>query len=139
MDKIKCPKCGEYRRCRDGSAALIFFIIGLVATVAIRAVTILEHIDPGFGKAAWYIGVLGFVVFFVYKFRVDHSRSAIIRHSGIMKRLSGGDGMSGTDREFIKSILCSLSSTKDRINYLVLFLSSAVALGVAVYLDFIKR
>ena len=37
-----------------------YFIIGIIATVAIRVVTVLTHLDPIYAKVAWYIGVGSF-------------------------------------------------------------------------------
>ncbi|MDD2731535.1 MAG: hypothetical protein PHW33_05450 [Candidatus Portnoybacteria bacterium] len=55
-----------------------------------------------------------------------------------MDKISQGDKIAEDDRRLIGSILCSLSSNKDRINYFLIFVSSAVALIVALYFDFLK-
>lgn len=70
MKNTKCLNCVEYKRCRDSYVSWIFFAIGLVATIAMRVVTVLIHMSPLYGKIAWYIGVGGFFVFFIYKFRI---------------------------------------------------------------------
>jgi len=49
---MECKNCIEYRRCKDSFVSWIFFIIGLIATMAIRAVTILANIDPIYAKIA---------------------------------------------------------------------------------------
>ena len=134
----KCLNCSEYKNCRDSFSSWIFFIIGMVATIALRVVTVLIHLDPIYGQIAWYVGVAGFFIFFVYKFRVDRARYKLIVKSGLMDKIAQGDKIAEDDRQLIGSILCSLSSNKDRINYFVIFFSSAVALIVALYFDFLK-
>lgn len=110
----------------------------MVATIALRLVTVLIHLNPVYGQIAWYVGVFGFFIFFVYKFRVDRARYKLIVKKGLMDKISQGDKIAEDDRQLIGSILCSLSSDKDRINYILIFVSSAVAIIVALYFDFLK-
>jgi len=134
----KCINCIEYKRCKDSGVSLIFFFIGLIATIAIRAVTVLIHINPIYGQIAWYIGVLGFFIFFIYKFKVDSARYQLIKDNKLVDKVLRTDNIEKEDRILISSVLCALSSNKDRINYFLIFASSAVALIIAVYFDFLK-
>jgi hypothetical protein len=138
MNSQKCINCAEYKRCKESSISWLFFIIGLIATIAIRAVTVLIHIDTLYGQIAWYIGVAGFLMFFVYKFKVDQARSRLIRDSRLMDKISQSDKIEREDRALISSVLCALSSNKDSINYFVIFASSAIALVIAIYFDFLR-
>ena len=130
--------CAETHRCKDSRKSITFFIVGLVAIIAVRVVTILEHVKPVYGKVAWYIGILGFVIYFAYKFRIDNNRATLIKERGLMFKISSGDAIEKEDRIAISSILCALSSSMDRINYLVIFASSAIVLLLTVYLDFFR-
>ena len=138
MANDKCMNCAEAHRCKDSSKSIAFFVVGLIAIIAVRVVTILEHVKPVYGKAAWYIGILGFVIYFAYKFKVDNSRARLIKERGLMSKISRGDAIEKEDRIVISSILCALSSGMDRINYLVIFISSALVLMLTVYLDFFR-
>lgn len=133
-----CSNCSELKRCRESRASLVFFIVGMIATIAVRVVTVLAHFNPIYGKIAWYIGVSGFFIFFVYKFRVDRARYRLIIKSNLMEKVDCNQAIAEEDRKLISSILCSLSSNNDRINYLIIFVSSALAIFFAVYFDFIK-
>jgi hypothetical protein len=133
-----CVNCRELKRCRENRASWVFFIIGMISTIAVRVVTVLAHLNPIYGQIAWYVGVFGFFIFFVYKFRVDRARYRIIVKSGLMEKVAQGDAIAKEDRALIGSILCALSSSKDRINYILIFVSSALAILMAVYFDFIK-
>ena len=138
MSHRTCINCSELKRCRESGASWLFFIIGMISTIAVRVVTVLANLKPIYGEIAWYIGVFGFFIFFVYKFRVDRARYRLIVKSNLMEKISGSQTIAPEDREPISSILCALSSNKDRINYLIIFVSSALALLLAVYFDFIK-
>lgn len=135
MQSDKCINCIEYKRCKDSTASIVAFVIGLIAIIAVRVVTILEHIDPLYGKTAWYIGVFGFVVYFAYKFNIDRVRSRIVHERKLHDKLVNSGSINKEDREFIDSLLCATSSGKDRFTYLVIFLSSAIVLVIALYLD----
>ncbi|NQT06332.1 MAG: hypothetical protein HQ575_02220 [Candidatus Omnitrophica bacterium] len=134
----RCSECVEYRRCRESFTSWIFFIIGLLATIAIRVVIVLTHVNPLYGKAAWYIGITGFFAFFVYKFRVNKARAKIIETRGLIKKIDGKNKLSDEDYNVLGAILCGLSSRKEALNYLFIFGLSAVALLAALYFDFIK-
>jgi len=138
MRNSKCINCIEYKRCKENTGSLIFFIIGLIAIIAVRAVTILEHVKPVYGKIAWYVGILGFFVYFAYKYKIEYDRSKLIKTSKLMDKMLQGDSIEKEDREIIGSVLCALSSNKDRINYFIIFSSSAVVLIIAIYLDFLR-
>ena len=138
MDKNKCINCTEYKRCKESAGSLVFFIIGLIAIIAVRAVTILEHVKPIYGKIAWYVGILGFFIYFAYKYKIEYDRSRLIKTSNLVDKILKNDRVEREDREMIGSVLCALSSSKDRINYFIIFSSSAVVLIMALYLDFLR-
>lgn len=138
MDYGRCVNCAEYKRCRESRVSMFFFIVGLVATIALRVVTILVHLDPLYGQIAWYIGVGGFLIFFVYKYKVDTARYKIIKDNNLMVKVLRNDALAKEDRQILNSVLCALSSNKDRINYFVIFVSSALALVIGVYFDFFR-
>lgn len=138
MENKRCINCVEHKRCKDSYTSWLFFIIGLIATIAIRIVTVLIHVNPIYGKAAWYIGVGGFFLFFVYKFKINQTRSRLIRQRGLMDKINQGKQLTEEDYNLLGAILCALSSNKERINYLFIFAFSAVALLLAIYMDFLK-
>jgi len=135
----KCAGCAESKRCKDNRVSWVFFLIGLIATLAIRIVLILTHISPAHGKMAWYLGIGGFLVFFMYKFKVSRELSRHISGKKLMEKVHGEEQLTKEDYHLIGSILCSISSNKERINYFFIFLSSALALAIAVYFDFWPR
>jgi hypothetical protein len=138
MNHKKCIECSEYKNCKDSFASWIFFIIGLIATVAIRVVTVLIGLNPVYAKIAWYIGVGGFFVFFVYKFKVNQNRSKLISQQDLVAKINQKKQLTNEDYSLISSILCGLSSKKERINYLFIFALSAIALILAVYIDLLR-
>jgi len=138
MNEKKCLTCREYKNCKDSFSSWIFFIIGLIATIAIRVVTVLIHVEPVYAKIAWYIGVVGFFIFFVYKFRVSRSRSRSILRRDLVKKVNNRENLTQEDYGLLGAILCGLSSKKELINYFFIFTLSAIAILLAIYMDFIR-
>ena len=138
MGKVTCKNCLEYKNCRDSFNSWIFFIIGLIATLAIRAVVMLMYTNVFYAKLAWYIGVGGFFLFFIYKFKINLTRSKVILNRNIIGRIDKGEELEAEDYKVIRAILCGLSSKKEMINYAFIFGLSAIAIIFAVYMDFLR-
>jgi hypothetical protein len=138
MKSEKCINCSQKKQCKDSSASWIFFIIGLLSTIAVRIVTVLIHINPVYGKISWYSGVGGFFLFFLYKYNISKSTMRMIQQQHIMDKIDRKERLSKNDYKIISEILCAVSSEKERINYFFIFGLSALALIIAIYIDFIK-
>lgn len=106
--------------------------------MAIRVVTVLINIKPVYGKIAWYIGVGGFLIFFVYKFNANRALAKIIDKENLIEKAKAQKPLSAEEYSLIAAMLCNLKSEKERINYFFIFAVSAVALIFAIYFDFIK-
>ncbi len=132
----KCVSCREYKNCQDSFASWFFFIVGIISTVAIRSLSFLVHLGPIYGKIAWYTGVGGFLVFFIYKFKVEQSRAKIIKEMGLVDKINYKEKLTQEDYSAIGAMLCGIGSNKERINYLFIFALSAFALVLALYMDF---
>jgi hypothetical protein len=138
MRSKKCLTCDQRENCSESFASWIFFIIGLVATVAVRVVTVFMNINPVYGKIAWYVGVGGFLAFFIYKFKVSQSIANTINKRGLINKIKTQEPLSKEEHDLIANILCGLKSEKERINYFFIFFVSAIALILAIYFDFMK-
>ncbi|MFH1458724.1 MAG: hypothetical protein ABIG31_06170 [Candidatus Omnitrophota bacterium] len=136
-DKI-CLNCPQQKNCSDSFVSWIFFIIGLIATVAIRVVTVLMNINPLFGKMAWYIGVGGFLLFFIYKFNANRALAKLIDKKDLIEKARNQKPFSFEEYSLIAEIFCNLKSEKERINYFFIFAVSAVALFLAIFFDLLR-
>ena len=67
-----CYDCFRLKRCKDPIVSWLFFFVALIAVIAIRAVNVVLDVSPVLAKVFWYIGVGGFFIFFIYKFRYDN-------------------------------------------------------------------
>ena len=133
-----CYDCFKLKKCRESLASWIFFFVALVAVISLRAVNLFIDYSPILSKVVWYIGVFGFFIFFIYKFRYDEILHKEISRTELRDKLLYGRELSEHDREVLGTIICKLSSKKDKINYFIIFLSSGLALILAIYMDFFK-
>ena len=134
-----CHDCFKLKSCKDSAVSWVFFFIALIAVISLRAVNIALDVNPLLAKIFWYTGVLGFFIFFVYKFRYDQILHRELKKTGMTDKLLYNKDLSQHDREVLGTIVCKLSSKKDKINYFFIFVSSILALALAIFVDFIKR
>ena len=134
-----CASCPAFSHCRDSGASWLFLFIGLVATVAVRLVNIVAGFGAFWPKFTWYLGVAGFLVYFLYKFRQDRAIQRQLRISSLGKRLRDEEKLTAEDYAFLRAAVCRLRSKKDGINYFFIFFTSALSLLIALYQDFLAR
>lgn len=135
MAKPRCESCRMRGVCRDSAASWVFFFVGVVATIALRVIGPIDSVNPLYGRISWYVGVAGFFVFFVYKYRVLNARSRLIRETGLVEKLASSSPLSGGEYALLAEIACSQDSWKERANFFVIFVLSAVALALALWVD----
>ncbi|MFC1594738.1 hypothetical protein ACFL38_05365 [Candidatus Omnitrophota bacterium] len=133
-----CHDCFTLKRCKEPIQSWIFFFVALIATIAIRAVNVALDFNPLLAKIFWYIGVAGFFIFFIYKFKIDRALRREIQRTKLTDKLLSKEQLSSHDYEILGTILCRLNSKKDGINYFFIFFFSGLALALAIYVDFFK-
>jgi hypothetical protein len=133
-----CKDCSEFKRCQDSAVSWLFLFIGLIATIAVRLVNLVIDFKPIWAKLFWYIGIAGFFIYFLYKFRQDHAVHKELEKNRLSGKLSRREALSDQDYEFLSATVCRLKSTKDAVNYFFIFFSSAIALVLAIVQDFFR-
>lgn len=113
---------------------MLFFLVGIFATLAYRAIIILEHIDGPWLKITWYLGTIGFVIYFAHRFSVTEKRAKVITDYQLIEKIDQPN-WSADDRTALRYVLSTLRSSKERWNYIMIFGSSAIALLVGAWLD----
>ncbi len=135
----RCMNCSAYNRCKNTATSWLLLFVGLIATISIRLVNLVLHLDPFWPKLLWYVGVGGFCIYFLYKFRQDKTIQKRLDSGGISDKISSRAHLDEADYEFLDGLLCRLKSKKDSINYFFIFFTSAIVLIVAIYQDFFRR
>lgn len=119
------------------SVRLWFFWSGIVATFLYRAIIVLNNYSTTWSNIAWYFGTIGFVIYFAHRFQISEKRERVIKQYELERKVANVEGLSTEDKAAMEYIFGTLRSSKERWNYIFIFVSSAVALVIGVILDLI--
>lgn len=107
-----------------------FFLLGLLSSVAFRAIILLQKYEPTWVRPVWYFGVVGYMLFFMYRYYISHRRKHAISHSNIIEKIRTGEALSGEDREAALYLLKSVRASQEDWNYLAIFVLSIAAIAL---------
>lgn len=116
----------------------IFFYTGIVATIAYRIIIILNHYTKAGAIAAWYIGTIGFVAYFYHRYQISEKRARLIKERSLEEKVNHLQGLNADERQVMTYIFHTLQSSKEKWNYICIFVFSAIALIIGIYLDFLQ-
>jgi hypothetical protein len=106
------------------------FLIGLLSSVAFRAIILLQKYNPGWVRPVWYFGVLGYMLFFVYRYFISHRRKRAIEQTNVIEKIRAGQSLSAADRDAALYLLNSVRKSQEDWNYLAIFVLSIVAIAL---------
>jgi len=110
---------------------VFFFIWGIIATIAYRIIFLL---DPFWVKVVWYIGTIGFMLYFGHRSHIEHKRAELVKKYGLVETIEGSDIQE--DKKMALSYLIQTSLTsKARFNSAFIFVSSLVVFVMSIVLD----
>ncbi|MFA5134442.1 MAG: hypothetical protein WC505_01485 [Patescibacteria group bacterium] len=115
---------------------LFFFWSGIIATFAYRVIIVLNFYSPVWVQAAWYVGTIGFIVYFAHRYLVTERRAKMIEEHGLLRKVESLP-IDSHDREVMRYVFESLSTSKEKWNYIVIFGLSGIALIIGLIMDFI--
>ena len=114
---------------------LFYFYLGIIATFAYRIIIVLNFFEPVYVKAAWYIGTIGFIVYFWSRYRVVQQYHELIDEEDLVNALKEPGKMSKSQNKALTHIVSTLKTTKAQLNYIIIFILSFLALIAGVVLD----
>jgi len=112
----------------------LLMVIGLLSAVAFRLVTIINTFAPSLLRPVWYFGVIGYILFFAYRFHITEKRKNAIHANRLLEKIQGSGEITKEDREIIAYVLSSIIKSKENLNYLFIFVLSIAAIAVDVLL-----
>jgi len=107
-----------------------FFLLGLLSSVAFRAIILLQKYEPAWVRPVWYFGVLGYMLFFMYRYYISQRRKHAIAHSDIIEKIRSGATLNNDEREAALYLLKSVRASQEDWNYLAIFVLSIVAIAL---------
>lgn len=117
---------------------MFYFWSGIIATISYRIIIIFSAEQNFLIRLFWYIGTIGFVIYFIHRYQISENRARIILEHNLDEKVTQLSSLSGEDREALTYIIKSLEVSHERWNYIIIFISSILALLIGIYLDLIK-
>lgn len=114
---------------------IFIFTVGVIATIAYRAVIVLNNYSPFWLEVFWYIGTVGFILYFGHRFNVENKRDRLIEKLELVKKVEAGQPLNNEDKTALLYVLKSLESSLAKWNYIAIFFFSGLAIAYALYVD----
>lgn len=105
-----------------------FFLIGLLAAIAFRAIIVAQHIAPLLVRPLWYVAIVGNITFFSYRYAIARKRRAAVDRFDLIRKLEMREPLSDTERTAVVYLLSSIKKSREWVNYLVIFILSFIAI-----------
>ena len=114
-----------------------FFVLGILSSLAIRLIILLRHVNPGFIRPTWYAGVMGYIVFFAYRYYITTKRKSLIIKHDLIRKINNIQEIDAGDKELLEYIVTSIVKSKEHINYMFIFVSSIIAIIIDLILEYL--
>jgi len=115
-----------------------FFILGLVSAIAFRGIIIFQHIEPTWVRPVWYVGTIGYFLFFLYRYMISKRRKHAIETFRLIEKLKANACLEDEDREVMLYLLASIKFSLEDLNYALIFILSVIAMGADLVLTAMK-
>lgn len=115
----------------------LFFILGLLSAFLFRALIFFNHFAPSWSRPAWYGGVIGYLLFFGYRYYISHKRRVSIIDNRLMEKVLASD-MGPNDKDEIVYLFQSIIKSKEMFNYIFIFAVSLFAIVADIVLMFLS-
>lgn len=114
---------------------LIYFWIGILATVSYRIIIVLNFFEPFWVKAAWYVGTVGFIIYFWSRYKVVKQFHSLIEEQNLVEATQQAENINAEQKQALSFVVNTLDKTKAQLNYQIIFALSGLALAAGIILD----
>ena len=114
---------------------LFFFWAGIIATIAYRIIIVLDFYNPSWVKIAWYVGTIGFVIYFGHRFDIARKRAKLIKDYKLVETINNADCIDLQKKLVLHYLVKTTLTSKSRWNAMVIFLLSVAALLIGIFMD----
>lgn len=110
------------------------FVLGLFSSICFRVLLVANALYPPLFRPIWYAGVLGYCGFFLHRYRITYKRKNAIRGMDLIAKVNE-NRLDDEDQKAVSYILSSIDHSKEGLNYLIIFVLSAVAIAIDLYMS----
>jgi hypothetical protein len=111
-----------------------FFLLGLASAIAFRSIIVFQQIRPDWIRTVWYMGIVGYLFFFYYRYKISRKRKHAINVYGLIEKIEGEQELSSEDRDVLLYLLSSIKVSLEDRNYALIFLLSILAIAADIVL-----
>ena len=111
-----------------------FFSIGLFSAIAFRTIIVLQRMEPNWVRPVWYFGVVGYILFFFYRYGITKKRKKAISEYSLIEKVENKT-LSDEDRQVLLYLLSSIKVSLEDMNYALIFFLSIVAIAADIILS----
>ena len=112
-----------------------FFMLGLLSAVAFRIIILFQRLEPSWVRPMWYAGVVGYLVFFLYRYGISRKRKKAITDYKLIEKLRDNACLSDEDREVVTYLLSSIQKSMEDLNYYIIFILSVLAIAADIIIS----
>lgn len=117
---------------------LFFFWAGIIATIAYRIIIVLNWYSPLWVKVSWYIGTIGFILYFWHRFNVAKKRARLIKDYELIETVDKVDCIDPQKKLALRYLVKTSLTSKSRWNSAIIFILSIIALFAGIFIDVLK-
>ena len=118
---------------------IFYFWAGIIATFCYRAIVVVNNYSHFWAQTFWYIGTIGFIVYFIHRYQISEKRAKIIKEYDLESKIQQSKDLTEKDKVAVEYIFETLRSSKEKWNSIFIFAASFVGLALGIYLDFFKK
>ena len=123
-------------KANTGFKRMFFFVSGIIATLAYRGIVVLNQYSKLLVNIAWYIGTIGFILYFGHRAHVQRKRADLVRENKLVKVIADLKRVNTEQRKALNYLVRSAVTSKASWNSLFIFWLSVLALVVGIVMDF---
>lgn len=110
---------------------IFFFVSGIVATIAYR---ITPFLNPFQVKVAWYIGTIGFILYFSHRSHIENKRARLVKDYDLIDVVEKSD-IQGDKKSAVSYLVKTSLTSKARFNSAFIVVVSLIALVASIAVD----
>ena len=117
------------------SLKIFFFWAGIIATLAYRIIIVLNFYNPLWVKISWYIGTIGFIFYFGFRWHVQTKRAKVVKDYDLISAINSAPHIKGKQKKALQYVMGDVLKSKSRWNSAFIFWLSVLALIAGIVLD----
>ena len=122
----------EIIHANKGLKRWFFFWAGIISTFAYRSIIVLK---PYHATIAWYIGTVGFILYFGHRAHIQKKRLELVHDNDLIKVVRDLTHLTPKQKSALTYLVKSIGHSKVRFNSLFIFWFSILALIVGIIKD----